>query len=335
MSPLRNRLAWRVVYALAVVLVIALWARHASNSPPRTAAGVIAPAPLAEAEPLRQVSPEPAAKATESVASASATGPAPKLAAFRVSLAQRAADQQRIREDPDLAALVEELAERARGGDIDATRALLDLLRLCAAAAAMGPESDPQEWRRLALWGDLDARFLDAMAVPFAAEQGRCAPLLMANLEGFEAIYNEWMQLARERGDPLAVLNDWSTPGPSEQARWQAALEILREGDSQSLARYSMQLSLLSGLGPEAYVLAACQTIDACAVDPQAYALQHLSAQSYAGNDGAWLLLRMMTPRQRQISSGQAAMIVRAWRAGQFEQLLQPQTQPPKPPGAR
>lgn len=332
-------LTWAAL-TLAALIVFALWTRVTPDPQPAKAG---APVPTSEAQPhtKQQLPLPPADAARDPATSNDESKQPPPVTPFHASLAQRATDQQRIRDDPNLPLLAQELAARAVAGDIDAARALADLFLLCAAAASMGPDSDTGEWRLLAIWGDLDASTVGAMRLQFAAEQQRCAALGTSDLEELDRASMSWMQLAAERGDPVATLSRWTASptaadqAAADQARRQAAVEILQEGDPQNLARHARQLALLSGLASEAYVLAACQMIEACAVDPPAYALQRLSVQSLAGTDGAYLLLRMMTPRQRQIASGQAALILRLWRSRQFEQLVAPQLPPPRRPGAR
>ncbi len=328
-----------ILITLILVLVAAVWwlrrgeEPSGAENPPSTA---IADRPAAQAPAPDAEAAEPAKSAA---AAAAAQPPAkPQAIAFRASPAQRDADRERILRDADLRGLVADLRARALAGDADAAAAMSELLTHCALTHAFEQWNinEPDLWSIFATVG-VDAPMIGRAQAELASARTRCAAL------GHDAAQMEQLQLAwsahaAQLGDPLARMwRAFRDPGdtPQQQAevaaeRQQAALELLAERGPRALSDHALLLSVRGRYESAAFILAACQLIEACAADPDAWAAANFSLREVAG-DGGHFGLRMASPRELAIAQGQAEEIVRLWRAGQFAQIVGPRER--SPPG--
>lgn len=322
-----------------VLLMAAVWWQRRALDPSgaeSAAATVVEGRQAAEAS-----EPDPAASAAHKppVAAAAAQPPAkPAAIPFRASPAQRDADRERIMRDADLRGLAADLRARALAGDADAAAAMAELLTHCALTHAFEQWNinEPDLWAIFATVG-VDAPMIGRAQAELASARTRCAAL------GHDAAQMEQLQLAwsahaAQLGDPLARLwRAFRDPGdtPQRQAevaaeRQQAALELLAERGPRALSDHALLLSARGRYESAAFILAACQLIEACSANPDAWAEANFSLREVAG-DGGHFGLRMASPRELAIAQGQAEEIVRLWRAGQFAQIVGPRER--SPPG--
>lgn len=320
---------------LVLLAAAAAWLRQAENPSAAGNAASRAGDRLAMPTPV----PNPAAdEGSKSAATAAAAQPPAKPAAipFRASPAKRDADRERILRDADLRGLAAELRARASSGDADAAAAMAELLAHCALTHAFEQWNinEPDLWAIFATVG-VDAPLIGRAQAELASARTRCAAL------GHDAAQLEQLQLAwsahaAQLGDPLARLwRAFRDPGdtPQRQAevaaeREQAALELLAERGPRALSDHALLLSVRGRYESAAFILAACQLIEACAANPEAWAEANFTLREVAG-DGGHFGLRMTSPRELAIAQGQAEEIVRLWRAGQFAQIVGPRDRPP------
>ncbi len=251
--------------------------------------------------------------------------------AFRASPSLRADDARRLRDATDLADFGTDLSARALKGDADAAQALADLLRHCGMAYAF---DQPEAWRHLQFYGQLDEAQMQAVAQAMRAQQSRCSTFARSDPEWYAWQAQRWNNLAAELGSPVAsaerLPENLRTPGAQlayADAQRAALTQVLDESDAEALARHATALAYVSGLRFEAFAIAACTLNPACAADPRAYPLRMGHSGQFGSNPGSgYWGLRMMTPREHQVAQGQAQHILRLWRARRFAELVAAQT---------
>ncbi len=326
-SARRRRLLLAALGLIALAAVVLTW--QTQNAGPAVPAQIGKQTAIEHAESkvqgtaaqVRQDSP-PAERAP----APATTAPSP--ASHRASAAQLQADQTRLQLEPDLSLLAAELQQRARLGDADAAWTMGKLYEACAEALLAKSQAAELE------------RFMDGLRVMDISEaevttlrnqfddlSRRCDKFAAGPV--LAAMSQTWMARARQLGHPGARLQEGLPSAPPDsparaeyrQRTRLAGLALLRARNAWDLARYADALAQRSPYSTDAYLHAACQLAEDCVVDPSRWSLT--SAALWIASGGPSMIsLRHLPPRQRQIVNGQAAELMRLWRAGEFEQIL-------------
>ena len=267
---------------------------------------------------------------------AAAEAPPPEPAAPTASVVppthatpeQRRADADRLARDTDLKALREALEARAEAGDADAAWALARLYQSCAQSwqmtARAGEYAQMRGFLRAAGQSEAELAALDAQ---MARWQQRCAGF--GEGPALALFAERWRARGLALGSPEARLSAELPRGQRDSAQAErlmqdgrrAGIELLQRGEAMDLLRHASSLAQHAPYQPDAFALAACSLIADCQADPRAWWLRQKETLAIDDSSGI-TLADSMPPRQWLIVEGQAAEIVRLWRAGRHEDLL-------------
>ncbi len=297
-------------------------------------------APVIPRATVASDAPAPALASTEATSTAAVT-PADSILpslptgvrGFRTG--QRRSHADRLASSEDVTLAVQELEQLANGGDADAAGTLADHHFECAIAAGLSLPDYAYVWDRFAQGATLDPATRARAREQNDARLQRCAPSGEIDLDASGALAEAWYQRALMLGDLTAIARqsgEGMDPIVANRMRRAALIEILEQGAPEALAEHAGWLPVYNhAFTPEAYAMAACTLIEACAADVEAYVTREFPGmQTMTGVPGPLLSLRTLSPRARQLAAGQSAEILRYWQARRFEEMLTPE--PPLPP---
>lgn len=262
---------------------------------------------------------------------ASALAPRP----YRASPAQRQHDQQRLLTAEDRVVLAREFEQRAARGEVDAARAMRDLVNDCDDARMASDPVQRPFFERMADLGDAHAQWVQFSLAHWHAIMPSCERLLGPAAGWPEGVRLAWTERAAALGDPGARLEIGGlTREPGIQR--DAVRAILLEGDPLQWMRYSMSLAPhadLDGslLSPTAFFWAGCARIPACAADPVAYLYDPASPTGSMAERWMQAMALWDAPRSRAIAEAQARRINEHVAAGRIDRLLPPERKPAGP----
>ena len=233
-------------------------------------------------------------------------------------------------------AQLRELEALANSGDADAAGALADHYSSCAFARGLGAPEANSYWPIFQQEANLGAATIARVRSENTALASRCARLSGRDPEALGHLRHAWMLRAAALGDPASVVRQpIDSPGMqvNNDLRRNAEVLLLSENGPEALVEHAHLWAFSTRYSMAAYAMAACGLIEACAADVEGFSTGRVTGRQIFGFSGGFLLLRTLSPRDRQIASGQSSEIMRLWQARQFAQLVEPL--PPRAPPRR